>query len=330
MPKHSQQKHHRKTRPKKHLKARPAKVPKHDGFGFVAAFKLLLGGSRMPAVGRRAGRKPRIPLRELLPALVFPFMNATGTLAEHARLLFGRSLAESSWSDRRARLPWEVFGELMRLALRPLADGKKHAGAFWRGWRLVALDGTPFSHTNTPQIKARTRKAKSRRGRAAFAKITTGVLLELGLHNPRAAAIGRGGQSEGALAIELLAALPKGALLLADRLHGGAAFAALAMDACERVGSHLLSRARTQIKVRVIKGLKDGSRLIQLPVREKGRPRTITRWLELREIRVRVARRGHRAVEMRLWTLPARGQERARQRTRRPLREALGTRTLLP
>ena len=37
-------------------------------------------------------------------------------------------------------------------------------------------------------------------------------------------------------------------------------------------------------------------------MREKGSPRTITRWLELREIRVRVARRGHRAVEMRLWT----------------------------
>lgn len=128
------------------------------------------------------------------------------------------------------------------------------------------------------------------------------MLLELGLHNPLAAAIGRGGQSEWALALELLAALPARALLLADRLHGCAAFATLAMDACERVGSHFLFRARTQIKARTIKKLADGSRLIRLPVREKGKPRVITRWLELREIRVRVARRGHRAVEMRLWT----------------------------
>lgn len=262
----------------------------------------MLGGSRMSAVPRRRGRKPQVPLRELLPALVFHFMNFAGTLAQHTALLFGRSLSESAWSDRRARLPWEVFAQLMRLALKPLADRKKQPDAFWRGWRLVALDGTQFSVTNTPQNKARARKAKSRRGRAAFAKITTGVLLELGLHNPLAAAIGRGGQSEWALALGLLAALPKGALLLADRLHGCAAFVGHAWEACQREGSHFLIRARTQIQVRTIQRLKDGSRHIQLPVREKGRPRTITRWLDLREIRVRVARRGHRAVEVRLWT----------------------------
>jgi hypothetical protein len=117
-------------------------------------------------------------------------------------------------------LAWEVFTQLMRLGLRPLAQLTAQPEAFWRGWRLVALDGTQFSLTNTPQVKATTRKAKSRRGRAAFAKITTGVLLEVGLHNPLAAAIGRGGQSEWMLALELLARLPAGALLLADRLHG--------------------------------------------------------------------------------------------------------------
>ena len=207
MPKHSEQKHRHKTRAKHHRSARRGKHRKRDEFGFVAAFKHLLGGSRLPAVGRRAGRKAQIPLRELLPALVFHFMNSAGTLAGHARLLFARSPAESSWSDRRAHLPWMVFAELMRLALRPLADARKNPAAFWRGWRLVALDGTQFSHTNTPQIKATARKARSRRGRAAFAKITAGVLLELGLHNPLAAAIGRGGQSEWVLALELLAAL---------------------------------------------------------------------------------------------------------------------------
>src|SRR5438105_6464285 len=126
MPKHSKQKHRQQTRTKSKHKARRGDTPKNDAFGFVAAFKLLLGGARLPAVPRRRGRKPQIPLRELLPALVFHFMNSAGTLAEHARLLFGRSLAESSWSERRARLPWEVFGELLRLALRPLAEGKKH------------------------------------------------------------------------------------------------------------------------------------------------------------------------------------------------------------
>ena len=117
-----------------------------------------------------------------------------------------------------------AVGGVRRVAAAGLAAaGPGHTAqphAFWRGWRLVALDGARFSLTHTPQVRATTRKAKTRRGRAAFAKITTGVLLELGLHNPLAAAIGRGGQSEWALALELLARRPQQALLLAGRLHG--------------------------------------------------------------------------------------------------------------
>jgi hypothetical protein len=229
-------------------------------------------------------------------------MNAAGTLAEHFAQLFDDGLADSSLSERRTRLPWEVFTELMRLGLRPLAQLTAHPDAFWRGWRLVALDGTQFSLTNTPQVKASARKAKCRRGRAAFAKLTTGVLLEVGLHNPLAAAIGRGGQSEWVLALELLAHLPARALLLADRLHGCAAFLAAAWAACATVGSHFLIRARTNIKVQGVRRFKDGSRRVRVPVRQKGQPRVIVQWLELREIRVSVQRPGHRAQELRLWT----------------------------
>ena len=148
---------------------------------------------------------------------------------------------------------------MLRLGLRPLAEAVAQPDAFWRGWRLVALDGAQFSLTNTPQVKATTRKAKTRRGRAAFAKITAGVLLELGLHNPLAAAIGRRGQSEWALALELLAQLPARAMLLADRLHGCAAFVAAAQAACAKVGSHFLIRARSNLRVEVLRRFKDGS-----------------------------------------------------------------------
>lgn len=277
-------------------------VPALAPAGFHAVFQECFG-SVLPALPKRRGRRPRVPLAKVLPGLVFHFMNAAGTLAEHFALLFAAdALSDSSLSERRARLPWAVFAELMRLGLRPLAQAATQAEAFWRGWRLVALDGTQFSVTNTPQIKATARKAKSRRGRAAFAKITTGVLLELGLHHPLAAAIGRNGQSEWALALELLAQVPAQALLLADRLHGCAAFVAAARAACEKVGSHFLIRARSNIQVQRIKRFKDGSRRVRVPVRQKGLPQVIVQWLELREIRVRVQRPGHRAQELRLWT----------------------------
>jgi hypothetical protein len=243
-----------------------------------------------------------VPVTQLLPALTFHVMQDTGTLADHLFQLFREPLADSSWSDRRRRLPWEIFAELMRRALRPRATARQHREAFWRGWRLVALDGTQFSLINTAQITATLKKARTRRGRAAFAKITTAVLLELGLHNPLAAAIGRTGESEWALAQRLLAQLPKGALLLGDRLYGVAAFVVHARAACARVGSHFLLRPSRSVKPRLIKRLADGSRLVRIAVRAPHNPTRIVEWLEVREIRMRVGRTGHRAHELRLWT----------------------------
>jgi hypothetical protein len=282
--------------------SKPRAEDEIEGRGFLSAWGQLLGWAEVPSVGKRPGRKPRVPLVHLVCALVYHVMNPTGTLAQHFALLFADSLNESGCANRRARLPWEVFAELMRRVLRPLANARRHPEAYWRGWRLVALDGTQFSLTNTPQNNGALRRAKARRGRAAFAKITTSVLLELGLHNPLAAAIGQRGQSEWELSLSLLAQLPKRVLLLADRLSGCAAFAAQALRACRRVGSQFLFRARSQIKVQVVRRYQDGSRLVRVPVRKKGKPREIVEWLELREIRVQLHRQGYRSIELRLWT----------------------------
>jgi len=276
--------------------------PTEDSSGFLAAWNDLLAAILLPSVPNRRGRKPRVALANLLAALAFHVMNPTGTLGEHFAMLFEDALNDSACSDRRARLPWQVFSDLMQRVLRPLAQKRRHKEAFWRGWLLTALDGTQHSVTNTPQVREQLPKAKARRGRAAFPKITTCVLLELGLHNPLAAAIGHKGQSEWELSLSLLARLPKKALLLADRLSGCAAFAAPALRACRRVGSHVLFRARTQIKVQVVRRFKDGSRLVRVPVRKKGQPRVIVEWLELREIRAHLQRKGFRSVELRLWT----------------------------
>ena len=273
-----------------------------DGGGFLAAWKQLLGTILLPCVPRRRGCKARVALANVLAALVFHVMNASGTLGEHFAMLFEDALCESACSDRRARLPWQIFADLMQRVLRPLANPRRHKEAYWRGWRLGAVDGTQHSLTNTPQNNLALPKAKARRGCAAFAKITTSVLLELGLHNPLAAAIGQKGQSEWELSLSLLARLPKKMLLLADRLSGCAAFAAQAWRACLRVGSQFLFRARTNIKVKVVKRLKDGSRLVRVPVRKKGKPREIVQWLNLREIRVWVGCKGFRSTELRLWT----------------------------
>jgi hypothetical protein len=261
----------------------------------------MVGARGIPTIRRRRGCKPRVPLGDLLAALTYHVMQGAGTLAEHFSDLFDESLADSSWADRRARVPWEIFAELMRRVLRPKAT-KRHPDAFWRGWRVLALDATQFSLTNTPQIARTVTKARTRRGRAAFAKMTTAVLLEVGLHNPLAAAIGRQGESEWALAQRLLAQLPKQALLLGDRLYGVAAFVVHARAACTRVGSHFLLRASRSTTPRLRKRLPDGTRLVAIAVRARHNPTRILEWLDVREIRVRVGRPGHRTHELRLWT----------------------------
>ncbi len=277
-------------------------TPSQAPTGFLGAWAQLIGPRGVPLIARRRGRRPRVPLTQLLPALTFHVMQDTGTLAAHLFQLFRTPLADSSWSDRRQRLPWEIVAELLRRALRPRATPRQHREAFWRGWRLVALDGTQFSLSNTPQVATSLTKARTRRGRAAFAKVTTAVLLEVGLHNPLAAAVGRQGESEWALAQRLLAQLPKRALLLGDRLYGVVAFAVVAHAACRRVGSEFLRRASRSVKPRLIKRLPDGSRVVGLPVRAPRNPSRIVEWLEVREIRVQVRRAGSRAHELRLWT----------------------------
>ena len=256
----------------------------------------------MPTRPRRRGRKPRVSIDQLLQALTFHVAQGAGTLAEHFFELFQEPLANSSWSDRRARLPWEIFADLMRRALRPLATRRQQPEAFWRGWRLIALDGTQYSVTNTPQVTATTTKAASRRGRAAFAKLHVAVLLELAVHNPLAAAIARQGEAELALARGLLAQLPTGAVLLADRLYGVPAVMVETWAACRRVGSHFVFRVPRNIKARVITKLPDGSRRVRLNVREKGRAWHVEGGLEIREIRVQVGRKGFRRHELRLCT----------------------------
>ena len=269
---------------------------------FLEAWDQLQGAAEWPALPPRRGRKPRVPLRQLLPALTFHVMHGAGTLAEHFLQVFDAPLSDSSWAARRARLPWDVFADLMRRMLRPLATLRQHPDAFWRQWRLVALDGTQFSLPNTAQIRATAPKTKTRRGRAAFAKLPTVVLVELGLHNPLATAIGYPGQSEWDLACGLVAQVTAGMLLLGDRLYGCGAFAAQALAVCTRVGSHFLLRVRRDIKTGVVARLADGSRLVLVAVRDPTRPSRIVDWLQVREIRVRVKRPGHRGREIRLWT----------------------------
>src|SRR5260370_8338679 len=102
----------------------------------------------------------------------------------------------------------------MGAAIKAKAGRSRRREGFYHGLRLCGVDGSLFSISNTPQVKKQMRKARSRRGRAAFPKVGVAVLVELGLHNPLAAALGTKGESEMVLAKRVLSAQPTNTLLL--------------------------------------------------------------------------------------------------------------------
>ena len=227
--------------------------------------------------------------------MVFHCLRGTGTLAENTRILTGKRIAESSMSERRQRTPWSVFTAIMEFALQPKAQEKKHPEAFYSGLRLVAVDGTEFSVTNTPEILGSLTKAASRRLKAAFAKVRMVMLVELGLHNPLAAAIGKEGESELALARNLLCSLPERSLLIADRLYGVGAFVSLLAGEFAAKGGHYLVRVKSNLKARVIQAHSDGSASVEVKTSSGGR-------VLLREVRGKVRRAQGQWVEVRFWT----------------------------
>jgi hypothetical protein len=236
-------------------------------------------------------RPPLLAPEELLCGLVFHGVAGKGTLGQHMREVTGQVITDGALAQRRANLPWEVFELIMSQALKPKADAKKHPEAFYAGLRLCGLDGSRFSVTNSPQIKAKMTKARSRRGRAAFAQVGVAVMVELGLHNPIAAAVGMQEESEMVLAKQLLASLPAKSLLIADRYYG---VPEVLVGLTAKKQRHFLVRVRQNLTHRHLETYKDGSALVEIGC---GKSKRL-----VREIVGTVARGGQRATTVRLWT----------------------------
>jgi hypothetical protein len=266
----------------------------------VATFKTLfresIPSASVNALVRRCGvrrrRPPQLSTVELIEGLVFHVMAKAGTLAEHVKELTGKTITDGALSQRRALLPVELFEQIMAQALKPKADPARHPEAFYQGLRLCGVDGSLFSVTNTPQVKKEMSKARSRRGRAAFPKVGVAVMVELGLHNPLAVALGAQGQSEMVLAKRVLAAQPEQSLTINDRYYG---VPELLVSLPAEGQRHFLVRVKKNLKRHLLEVYPDGSALVEITSAKGTR--------QVREILARVQRGvGGSFTTVRLWT----------------------------
>ena len=263
---------------------------------FKALFQEFLPWTVVRSLLRRCGvrrrSRPVITAVELIQGLVFHVIAEAGSLAQHMTRLTGKNITDGALAQRRAVLPPAVFELLMASALKPKADPARHPEAFYQGLRLCGVDGSSFSVTNTPQVKKQMRKARSRRGRAAFAKVGVAVLVELGLHNPLAAALGADGESEMVLAKQVLGAQPEKSLLISDRYYG---VPELLVGLPAQGRRHVLVRVKANLKRRLLEVYPDGSALVEISSKQGQRL--------MREIAGKVQRAGRSsATTVRLWT----------------------------
>ena len=118
--------------------------------------------------------------------------------------------------------------------------------------------------------------------------------MELGIHNPIAAAIGNRGESEMTLAQKILPHLPEKSVLIGDRYYGVGKVIGLLKEVHLRGIREVLLRARSNIKSRVVTVHHDGSARVE--IESEGQK------ILVREIQARVRVGNGKWSTGRLWT----------------------------
>src|SRR5215213_10301634 len=161
---------------------------------------------------------------------------------------------KSSIARARQRLGPAPLRALFVEVARPLATPAT-AGAWYRGWRLLALDGTTLDVPDTPANVAAFGRPGGGRGPGAFPQVRLVGLVECGTHAVVDAAMGGLHLGEGSLAPSLARSLGPGMLLLVDQ-----GLCSLELwRILHATGAELVWRCRQDVKLEVLKVFEDGS-----------------------------------------------------------------------
>ena len=188
----------------------------------------------------------------------------------------------SAFGKARMRLGWEVLEKLFGALAKPLGDAQLDADCcFWRGRRVLAIDGTTFALPVNEELETEFGGQIANDGSQArvgvpHARLVS--LIECGTRALLAVALGAYKQGEGSLARQLANTLGPGMIVLADRCFPARPLWLL----YTATGADLLWRVKSDLARRHLRELGDGSYLVLFG---KGQP------LQIRVIEYR--RPGH-------------------------------------
>lgn len=166
---------------------------------------------------------------------------------------------KSGISQARTRLGAEPVQALYQAMVTPIAEARTE-GAWYRQWRLVSLDGSTLDVADTKENEKALGRPGASRGSAAFPKIRFVALLENGTHVLWAARVDKYSTDELTLAEEVVPALQKGMLCLADRFFPSQKL----WRKAAATGADLLWRTRQNARLEVDQRLPDGSYLSRI------------------------------------------------------------------
>lgn len=242
----------------------------------------------------KGGRPAILTPSEIVVALTWHVLQGGGVFSYNATQLYAKPVSDAALSERRTSLGIKPWTDALERFLTHTTAGDSLSGAFYMGLRLVGIDGTTFNVSNTPTVKATTEKIKSRKGESAFFRLSAVALAALASHRPLAVKIGSSGESEGALAQQLIGALASDDLLIADRYYGNGKW----LGRLESLVSKpfYLLRVKERLDSRWTKTLPDSSRLVEVldPCSQE--------FILVREIKARIKRPGNPWTDVRFWT----------------------------
>lgn len=171
-----------------------------------------------------------------------------------------RPPCKSALSQARTRLGACAMRQLFVATSRPIARGRTR-GAFYKGMRLMAIDGVRFDMPDTPANAAAFGRPGTRRNGqsvdGAYPQLHAIFLAETGTHVVVEAYVKRGKRSEFKVATSLLRKAPSGCLVLQDRGFYG--YRPLAEAA--GCGVHVLGRVAKHVGFKRTETFNDGSYL---------------------------------------------------------------------
>lgn len=195
-------------------------------------------------------------------------------LQEGLKVIFGegreiRTAGRAAISQARSRLGMEPMKQLYERVVKPVAT-EQTWGAFYREWRVVALDGFTLEVPDTEANRAAFARPESPSGgEAAYPRLRGVGLVEVGTHVLFGAALDSYEKGEITLAREVVPHLGPGMLCLADRYFPGYAL----WEQAVQTGAQLVWRVRERIRFPVEEMLPDGSYLSRFyPKWNRGKP----------------------------------------------------------